>query len=189
MTKIPFNKPYLAGKEIEYIKQAFENNHVSGNGQFSQKCQELLENDLGVEKVLMTTSCTHALETSALLLNLQPGDEVIIPSYTFVSTATAFVLHGATPVFADVKMSTLNIDETKIEKLITPKTKAIVVVHYAGVGCEMDTIIEIAKKYNIVVIEDNAHGLYGKYKGSYLGTIGDIGAQSFHETKNFSCGE
>ncbi len=162
---------------------------ISGDGPFGKKAQTQLEEQLGVEKALLTTSCTHALEMAAILLNLQPGDEVIVPSYTFVSTVLAFVMHGAKPVFADIRPDTLNIDETKLEPLITHRTRAIVIVHYAGVGCEMDTIINIAKQHNLMVIEDNAHGLYGKYKGKYLGTFGTLATQSFHETKNITCGE
>lgn len=187
--KIPFNKPTLVGNEDEYIKEAIERGHVSGDGYFTKRCHALLERELGVPKVLLTTSCTHALEMTALLLDLQPGDEIIVPSFTFVSTANAFVLRGARPVFADVRPDTLNLDETRLERLITPRTKAIVVVHYAGVACEMDAISEIAARHNIHVIEDNAHGLFGKYKGRYLGTFGTFATQSFHETKNISCGE
>jgi dTDP-4-amino-4,6-dideoxygalactose transaminase len=163
--------------------------HASGDGPYTKKCHALLQQSLGVQKVLLTTSCTHALEMAALILNIQPGDEVIFPAFTFVSTVNAFVLRGAHPVFADVRRDTLNLDETQIERLITPRTKAIVPVHYAGVGCEMDTIMEIANKHGISVVEDNAHGLFGKYKGRYLGTFGSLATQSFHETKNFSCGE
>ena len=187
--RIPFNKTYISGNDLINIQQAFANGVVAGDGAFTTKCQALLERELGVKKALLTTSCTHALEISAILLDLQAGDEVILPSYTFVSTATAFVLHGATPIFADVKPDSFNIDESQLEQLITPKTKAIVVVHYAGVACEMNTVMAIASKHNLVVIEDNAHGLFGKYKGKYLGTIGDMATQSFHETKNISCGE
>ncbi|NTU56320.1 MAG: dTDP-4-amino-4,6-dideoxygalactose transaminase, partial [Anaerolineales bacterium] len=186
---ISFNKPTMVGKESEYMQQALQNNHISGDGQFTKKAHALLEEVIGVPKVLLTTSCTHALEMSALLLELKEGDEVIVPSFTFVSTINAFVLRNATPVFADVRPDTLNIDETKIEALITPKTRAIVVVHYAGVGCEMDAILEIANRHNIPVVEDNAHGLFGKYKGRQLGTFGVMATQSFHETKNFTSGE
>ena len=189
MIHIPFNKPSLVGPETEYLAQCFQSMHTAGDGAFTKKCHQLLEQTFDVKKALLTTSCTHALEMTALLLDIQPGDEVIIPSFTFVSTVNAFVLRGAKPVFADVRPDTLNIDENLIESLITSRTKAIVVVHYAGVGCEMDTIMDIAKKYNIVVIEDNAHGLFGKYKGKYLGTFGAMATQSFHETKNFTCGE
>ena len=166
--KIPFNKPYATGKEITYIQQAIESGHLSGDGSFTKKCHTLLEQALGVPKVLLTTSCTHALEMSAILLDIQPGDEVIVPSFTFVTSVNAFVLRGAKPVFADVRPDTLNLDETRLEALITPRTKAIVVVHYAGVACEMDIIMEIANRHNIPVVEDNAHGLFAKYKGRLL---------------------
>ena len=186
---IPFNHPAIIGDELDYICQAIENGHISGDGDFTKKCHALLEQTLGVTKVLLTTSCTHALEMAALLLDIQPGDEVIFPSFTFVSTVNAFVLRGAHPVFADIRPDTLNLDENLLEKLITPRTKAIVVVHYAGVGCEMDAILEIAARYHLAVVEDNAHGLFGKYKGRWLGTFGCLATQSFHETKNISCGE
>jgi len=186
---ISFNRPTWVGKESEYIQQALQNDHISGDGPFSKRVQILLEQSLGVPKVLLTTSCTHALEMSALLLDLKEGDEVIVPSFTFVSTINAFVLRNAKPVFADVRPDTLNIDESKLEALITPRTRAIVVVHYAGVACEMHIIMEIANRHNIPIIEDNAHGLFGKYKGKYLGTFGVMATQSFHETKNFTCGE
>jgi len=186
---ISFNRPTTIGKESEYMQQALQNSHISGDGQYTKKAHALLEEVIGVPKVLLTTSCTHALEMSALLLDLKSGDEVIVPSFTFVSTINAFVLRGAKPVFADIRPDTLNIDETKIETLITPQTRAIVVVHYAGVGCEMDAIMEIANRHNLPVIEDNAHGLFGKYKGKQLGTFGVMATQSFHETKNFTSGE
>jgi dTDP-4-amino-4,6-dideoxygalactose transaminase len=186
---ISFNRPTFVGKESEYMQQALQNDHISGDGPFTKKTHALLEQALGVPKVLLTTSCTHALEMSALLLDLKDGDEVIVPSFTFVSSINAFVLRGAKPVFADVRPDTLNLNETRLEALITPKTRAIVVVHYAGVACEMDTIMEIANRHNIPVIEDNAHGLFGKYKGKYLGTFGVMATQSFHETKNFTSGE
>lgn len=186
---VTFNNPAFLPNELEYIKQALESKHLSGDGIFTQKCSKLLEDKIGVKKALLTTSCTHALELSALLLNLQKGDEVIVPSFTFVSTVNAFVLRGATPVFADIRADTLNIDEEKLEELITKKTKAIYLVHYAGVGCEMDAIQKIAHRYNLPIIEDNAHGLFGKYKGRRLGTFGVMATQSFHETKNISCGE
>jgi len=179
----------MVGNEMKYMTQAIANGHISGDGEFSKKCHTLLEQTLGVPKVLLTTSCTHALEMTALLLNIAPGDEVIVPSFTFVSTINAFVLRGARPVFADIRPDTLNIDEQRLESLITSRTKAIVVVHYAGVGCEMDAILDIANRHNIPVIEDNAHGLFGSYKGRLLGTFGRMATQSFHETKNFSCGE
>lgn len=186
---IDFNKPSLAGNEFRYIQQAIENLQISGDGYFTQRCNEFLEAELGVSKVLLTTSCTHALEMAALLLDSGPGDEVIIPSFTFVSTVNAFVLRGTRPVFIDIRPDTLNLDESGLETLITPRTKAIAAVHYAGVGCEMDAILQIAQRYNIPVIEDNAHGLFGKYKDRYLGTFGCLATQSFHETKNFTCGE
>jgi dTDP-4-amino-4,6-dideoxygalactose transaminase len=189
LSTIPFNQPFAVGKEFEYIRQAIKNVHTCGDGPFTKKCHTLLEQTLGVSKALLTTSCTHALEMAALLLNLQPGDEVIFPSFTFVSTVNAFVLRGVYPVFCDIRPDTLNLDENKLEKLITPRTKVIVPVHYAGVGCEMDAIMELAGQYGVAVVEDNAHGLFGKYKGKYLGTIGCLATQSFHETKNFNCGE
>jgi dTDP-4-amino-4,6-dideoxygalactose transaminase len=186
---IPFNRPTVVGKELYYISQIIQNGNSAGDGVFTKKSRQLLEESLGVAKVLLTTSCTDALEMSAILLNIQPGDEVIVPSFTFVSTVNAFVLRGAKPVFADVRPDTLNMDETKLESLITSKTKAIVPVHYAGVGCEMDDICAIAESHGIPIVEDNAHGLFGKYKGRYLGTFGSLATQSFHETKNFTCGE
>jgi dTDP-4-amino-4,6-dideoxygalactose transaminase len=187
--KIPFNRPTIVGKELYYISQAIHNGYSAGDAGFTKKCHALLEHALGVPKVLLTTSCTHALEMTALLLDIQPGDELIVPSFTFVSTANAFVLRGAKPVFIDIRTDTLNMDERQLERLISPRTKAIVAVHYAGVGCEMSTICEIAARNDIAVVEDNAHGLFGKYKGRYLGTFGTLATQSFHETKNFICGE
>jgi dTDP-4-amino-4,6-dideoxygalactose transaminase len=186
---IPFNKPYAVGIELTYIQQAIQNSHLSGDGQFTKACHRLLEESLGVPKALLTTSCTHALEMSAILVDTQPGDEIIVPSFTFVTSINAFVLRGAKPVFADIRPDTLNIDETKLKALITSRTKAIVIVHYAGVACEMDTIMDIANRHGIPVIEDNAHGLFAKYKGRYLGTFSAMATQSFHETKNFICGE
>ncbi len=186
---IDFNHPVLVGRELEYVSEAFRNGHISGDGAFTKKCHALLEKELGIPKALLTTNCTHALEMMALLLDIQPGDEVIIPDFTFVSTVNAFVLRGAKPVFVDIHPDTLNLDETKLETAITPKTKAIVPVHYAGVGCEMDAIMEIANRHGVPVVEDNAHGLFGKHKGKWLGTFGVMASQSFHETKNFSCGE
>ena len=187
--RIPFNRPYLAGNEFEFIQQAIGNWQISGDGAFTKKCHALLESELGVPKVLLTTSGTHALEMAALLLDIKPGDEVVMPSFTFVSTANAFVLRGARPVFIDIRPDTLNFDEKKLEDVITPRTRAILVVHYAGVACEMDTILDVAGRHGIPVVEDNAHGLFGKYKDRYLGTFGCLAAQSFHETKNFTCGE
>ena len=187
--KIPFNRVSFEGKEWEYIAQAIANGHISGDGPFTKKCHTFLEQRLGITKALLTTSCTHALEIVALLLDIKSGDEVIVPSYTFVSTINAFVLRGARPVFIDIRADTLNLDETQLEHLITPRTKAIIAVHYAGVGCEMDSILATASRYGIPVVEDNAHGLFGKYKGKYLGTLGCLATQSFHETKNLTCGE
>ena len=187
--RVDFNRPITVGNEFEYMRQAIENVHISGDGPFTKKCHELLERELGVPKALLTTSCTHALEMSAILLDIQPGDEVIIPDFTFVSTVNSFVLRGATPRFIDVRPDTLNLDESKLEALITPRTKAILPVHYAGIGCEMDIIMAIADSHNIAVVEDNAHSLFGKYKGKYLGTFGSMASQSFHETKNFTSGE
>jgi len=186
---VDFNNPTLTGNELTYISEAINNQHISGDGGFTKRCSELLENDLGVPKVLLTTSCTHALEMSAHLLKVQPGDEVIIPSFTFVSTVNAFVLRGAKPVFIDIRPDTLNLDESLLEGLITKKTRVVVPVHYAGVGCEMDQIQSICKKHGLSIVEDNAHGLFGKYKHKYLGTFGILATQSFHETKNFTCGE
>lgn len=186
---IPFNKPAMIGKEQEYIARAFANGHASGDGPMTKACQVLLEEQIGTQKALLTTSCTHALEMAALLLDIQPGDEIIIPDFTFVSTANAFVLRGARPVFADIRPDTLNIDETQIERLVTPRTRAIVPVHYGGISCEMDAIMGIARQHGIAVVEDNAHGLFGAYHGQRLGTFGVLSTQSFHETKNFSCGE
>ncbi len=186
---IPFNRPSLLGNEQAYILQAVANGHTSGDGSFTKRCHAFLEQTFGVPKALLTTNCTHALEMAALLLDLREGDEVIFPSFTFVSTVNAFVLRGVRPIFADVRPDTLNLDENQLERLITPRTRAIVPVHYAGVGCEMDAILEIAARHNLVVVEDNAHGLFGKYRGRYLGTLGALATQSFHETKNFTCGE
>lgn len=189
VNKIPFNKPTFAGKEPEYVSQAVQGGHIAGDGVFTKKCHRLLEEVIGVPKVLLTTSCTHALEMAALLLDIQEGDQVIVPSFTFVSTINAFVLRGAKPVFCDIRPDTLNINESQLERLITSRTRAILPVHYAGVGCEMDTICEIGHSYGIPIVEDNAHGLLGKYRGRYLGTFGTFATQSFHETKNFTCGE
>lgn len=186
---IDFNRPTIIGNELEYIRQAIESSHIAGDGTFTKKVHTLLEQELGVPKALLTTSCTHALEMAAILLDIQPGDEVIIPDFTFVSTVNAFVLRGATPVFLDVRPDTLNLDESKLEDAITPRTKAIVPVHYAGVACEMEKILTIASQHGIAVVEDNAHGLFGKYKGKFLGTFGALASQSFHETKNFTSGE
>lgn len=186
---INFNVPPFTGKEMDYIKIAVDNQKICGDGQFTKKCNAWIEERTGTAKCLLTTSCTHATEMAALLAEIKPGDEVIMPSYTFVSTADAFVLRGATVVFVDIRPDTMNIDETKIEAAITDKTKAIVPVHYAGVSCEMDTIMDIAKRYHLIVIEDAAQGVMSSYKGKALGTIGDYGCFSFHETKNYSMGE
>jgi dTDP-4-amino-4,6-dideoxygalactose transaminase len=187
--RIPFNQPFFSGKEFDFIQEAVANWQFSGDGAFTKKCHALLERELGIPKALLTTSCTHALEMAALLLDIKPGDEVIVPSFTFPSTVNAFVLRGARPVFIDVRRDTLNLDETKLESLVSDRTKAILVVHYAGVGCEMDAILQVAGRHGIPVVEDNAHGLFGRYKGNYLGTLGCLATQSFHETKNFTCGE
>ena len=186
---IAFNVPPFTGKEMEYIKQAVDAQKICGDGQFTKNCNKWLEDKTGSKKALLTTSCTHATELAALLAEIKAGDEVIMPAYTFVSTADAFVLRGATPVFVDIRPDTMNMDETLIEAAITDKTKAIVPVHYAGVSCEMDTIMALAKKYHLLVIEDAAQGIMSTYKGQPLGSIGDFGCFSFHETKNFSMGE
>ena len=187
--KIPFNKPYMTGKELWYISQAHANGHLAGDGEFTRRCNAWLENRVGCDMALLTHSCTAALEMTAILADLQPGDEVIMPSFTFVSTANAFVLRGAVPVFVDIRPDTLNIDEARIEEAITDKTKAIVVVHYAGVACEMDAIMEIAGRHGLLVIEDDAQGMGSSYKGRPLGSIGHLAAVSFHETKNIISGE
>jgi len=179
----------MVGKELGYVADAIRRGCSAGDAEFTQKCHRLLEEELGVPRAFLTTSCTAALEMAALLLDIRPGDEVIIPSFTFVSTANAFVLRGARPVFIDVRPDTLNLDETQLERHITSRTRAVVPVHYAGVGCEMDCILEIASRHSLAVVEDNAHGLFGRYKGQHLGTFGHFATQSFHETKNFTCGE
>ena len=189
INKIPFNKPYTVSKELDYIQQAIDKGYLSGNGIFTQKCHDWLQLQTGCQKALLTHSCTAALEMAAILADIQPGDEVIMPSYTFVSTANAFVLRGGVPVFVDIVPYTLNLDSTKIEAAITPKTKAIVPVHYAGVGCEMNTILKIAANYNLIVIEDAAQGMMSAYQDSPLGSMGHLGAVSFHETKNVISGE
>ena len=186
---IPFNKPPYIGKESEYVIDAVNKGHISGDGDYTKKCAKKLEELSGTKRALLTTSCTHATEMAFLLSDIKPGDEVIMPSYTFVSTADAFVLRGATPVFVDIRPDTMNIDETLIEDAITSKTKAIVPVHYAGVGCEMDTIMDIARRHNLTVIEDAAQAIASTYKGKALGTFGDFGCYSFHETNNISMGE
>jgi len=187
--RIPFNKPGLTGRELSYIADAIQRGHSAGDGYYTSCCHDALRRELGCHRALLTTSCTHALEMCALLLDVQPGDEVIVPSFTFVSTANAFVLRGAKPVFIDVRPDTLNLDETLLEECLTSRTKAIVPVHYAGVGCEMDAITSVAERHGVNVIEDNAHGLFARYKGRYLGTLGQLATQSFHETKNVICGE
>jgi dTDP-4-amino-4,6-dideoxygalactose transaminase len=186
---IPFNRPHLTGREIDYVRQSLESGHLCGDGPFTERCQNLLEEVLGVPKVLLTTSCTHALEMAALLLGAGPGDEVVMPSYTFVSTANAFVLRGARPVFVDIRPDTLNLDEAKLESCLSRSTRAILPVHYAGVGCEMNEVSAIADGAGVAVVEDAAHGLFGRYRGRYLGTFGEMAAVSFHETKNFASGE
>jgi dTDP-4-amino-4,6-dideoxygalactose transaminase len=187
--RIPFNKPGLTGNELRYVADAITLGHCAGDGSYTRRCHAMLEETLGAARVLLTTSCTHALEMAALLLDIQPGDEVIAPSFTFVSTFNAFVLRGGRPVFIDIRPATLNLDEEQLEALITPRTRAILPVHYAGVACEMDRIMEIADRHGIAVVEDNAHGLFARYKQRYLGTFGCMATQSFHETKNVICGE
>ncbi len=187
--RIPFNRASVVGREYQYMALAVAQGHISGDGPFTMKCQEFLQREVGVPKALLTTSCTHALDMAALLLDIKQGDEVILPSFTFVSTVNAFVLRGATPVFADIRPDTLNIDDRILESLVTPKTRAIAPVHYAGVACRMDEIMDFARRNGIAVVEDNAHGLFGKYKGKPLGSFGCLAAQSFHETKNLTCGE
>src|SRR3954452_21752449 len=185
--RIPFNRPFANESGRRYVAEALASEKHSGDGPFTQKCHSLLESVLGSPKVLLTTSCTQALEMAALLLNIQPGDEVVVPSFTFGSTANAFALRGARIVFADIRKDTLNLDESQLESLISERTKAIVVVHYAGVACAMDSILTIARRHGVAVIEDNAHGLFGRYENRWLGTFGCLATQSFHETKNFSC--
>jgi dTDP-4-amino-4,6-dideoxygalactose transaminase len=187
--RIPFNRVSVVGSELAFVSQALEQGHISGDGPFSQRCEELLRLELGAPRVLLTTSCTHALELSALLLDIKAGDEVIVPSFTFPSTATAFSLRGARVVFCDVHSTTLNLDEHMLESLVSERTRAVVPIHYAGVGCEMDSILRIADREGLAVVEDNAHGLFGAYRGKPLGTFGVLATQSFHETKNCTCGE
>jgi dTDP-4-amino-4,6-dideoxygalactose transaminase len=189
MKPIPFNRPLVLETGYSYLREAVAHGHLSGDGPFTKRCHALLEQLLGVPRVLLTTSCTHALEMAALLLDIRSGDEVIVPSFTFVSTANAFVLRGAQPVFADIRLDTLNLDEARLERLITPRTRAIVPVHYAGVGCDMNIILQVAQRHGLTVVEDNAHGLFGRYTGQPLGSFGALATLSFHETKNFSCGE
>ena len=186
-SRIPFNRPSLVGKELEYVRDAIERGHISGDGEYTRRCESLLSQILGGARSLLTTSCTHSLEMAALLLDVRPGDEVIVPSFTFVSTANAFALRGARIVFADVRPDTLNLDERLLPALITPRTRAIVAVHYAGIACEMDEILAAAN--GVPVVEDNAHGLFGSYRGRALGTFGAMSTLSFHETKNVFCGE
>ena len=186
---LPFNRSSLLGRELEYIFKAMTIGQIAGDQTFTRKCHALLEGVLGVQKALVTTSCTSALEMAGLLLEIAPGDEVIVPAFTFVSTANAFVLRGARPVFVDVRPDTLNLDEARVDAAITPRTKAVVPVHYAGVACEMDTLCEVCAASDVSIVEDNAHGLFGKYKGRFLGTFGVMATQSFHETKNITCGE
>jgi dTDP-4-amino-4,6-dideoxygalactose transaminase len=187
--RIPFNRSSLAGREQEYISEAMAIGQIAGDQAFTKKCHQLLEQRTGSHKALLTTSCTHALEMAALLLNVQPGDEVIVPSFTFVSTVNAFALRGAKPVFVDIRPDTLNLDESQLAGAITSRTRAIVPVHYAGVACEMDSMMELAHRSGVAIVEDNAHGLFGAYKGHTLGTFGCLATQSFHETKNITCGE
>jgi len=187
--RIPFNRVTLTGNELAYIHEAVERGHLSGDGGFTKRCHELLQKEVGVPRALLTTNCTHALEMAALLLALEPGDEVIVPSFAFVTTVNAFVLHGATPVFADVRPDTLNLDEQALAGLITPRTRAVVPLHYAGVACELEPILALAKERGLTVVEDNAHGLFARYRGRQLGTFGALATQSFHETKNLTCGE
>jgi len=187
--RIPFNKPSFAGDERRFIAEAIERGHISGDGHFTKRCQAVLEEAVGTPKAFLTTNCTHALEMSSLLLDCGPGDEVIVPSFAFVTTVGAFVLRGAKPVFVDVRPDTLNLDERLVADAITERTKAIVPIHYAGVGCEMDELCRMAGERGVPIVEDNAHGLFGKYKGKNLGTFGALATQSFHETKNFTCGE
>ena len=187
--KVPFNEPEISDDDCMHLSSAIANRHSSGNGIFTQQVENIISQSLASLRTFLTTSCTHALEMSALLTNLQPGDEVIVPSYTFVSTASAFALYGARPVFVDSRSDTLNIDASKIEAVINSRTRAICVVHYGGVACDMEQILQIANKHKLLLVEDNAHGLFAKYKGRYLGTFGALATQSFHETKNIICGE
>ena len=186
---IRFNQAFLTGRELEYLGEAVANGHISGDGPFTRRAQTLLEQATGTRKALLTTSCTHALEMAALLLNITPGDEVIVPSFTFVSSINAFVLRGARPVFVDIRPDTLNLDERLVERAITARTRAIVLVHYAGVGCEMDALQDIAARHGVPIVEDTAHGLFGAYRGRPLGSFGALATLSFHETKNVTCGE
>ena len=186
---IPFNRPSFVGSELDYLSAAVASGHISGDGQFTRRAEELLTSLLGADRALLTTSCTHALEMAALLLEIGPGDEVIVPTFTFVSSINAFVLRGATPVFIDIRPDTFNMDEVQLERLISPRTRAIVPVHYGGVGCQMDVITEVARDAEVAIVEDNAHGLLGEFQGTKLARFGTLATQSFHETKNFTCGE
>jgi dTDP-4-amino-4,6-dideoxygalactose transaminase len=187
--RIPFNRATLTGDELAYVEQAIREGNIGGDGPFGRRCEELLEEAVGCHRALLTTSCTHALELAALLLEIGPGDEVVVPAFTFASTATAFALRGARIAFCDVRADTLNLDESLLAEAVTDRTRAIVPVHYAGVGCELDAICALAEEVGIAVVEDNAHGLFGSYRGRALGTFGTFAAQSFHETKNVTCGE
>jgi len=187
--RIPFNRLTLQGRELEYVRESLDGGWISGDGPFTRRCHDFLERLLGVPKALLTTSGTHALEMAALLLDIGPGDEVVVPAFTFVSTVNAFVLRGARPIFVDVRRDTLNLDEARLEAALSAKTRAIVPVHYGGIACEMDAILEVAERRGIAVVEDNAHGLFAKYRGRWLGTMGTLAVQSFHETKNLGCGE
>jgi dTDP-4-amino-4,6-dideoxygalactose transaminase len=187
--RIPFNRASLVGHELDFVREAVENGHIAGDGPFTKRCEELLEAELPGSRTLLTTSCTHALELAAILLEIGPGDEVVVPSFTFVSGANAFALRGATVVFADIRPDTLNLDESRLDELVGERTRAIVPTHYAGVGCELDAICASAERVGAAVVEDNAHGLFARYKGRALGTVGVLAAQSFHETKNVTCGE
>jgi dTDP-4-amino-4,6-dideoxygalactose transaminase len=189
MNKIPFNRPFLAGRELDYIRQAVEAGQLSAAGSFTARCEAFLQTTLSAPRALLTTSCTHALELAALLLDLRPDDEIIVPSFTFVSTLTAFTNYGARPRFVDIRPDTLNLDERLVEAAIGPRTRAIVPVHYGGVGCALDDLVAIAMRHRLTLIEDNAHGLFGRYRGRTLGTFGALAAHSFHETKNLTCGE
>jgi dTDP-4-amino-4,6-dideoxygalactose transaminase len=186
---IRFNRPTQTGRELEHIQRAMASDNLSGDGEYTKRCQALLEEVLGIPKVLLTTSCTHALELSALLLDIQPGDEVILPPFTFVSTINAFALRGATPVFVDIRPDTLNLDENLLEARVSERTRAVLPIHYAGIGAAMDPILDLAQRFGFAVIEDNAHGLFGRYKNRWLGSLGELATLSFHETKNFTCGE
>src|SRR6185312_1357304 len=186
---IAFNLPMLMGHELDYVREALGSAKWCGDGPFTHRCEQCLEKHFGAKRVLLTTSCTDALEKSALVLDIQPGDEVLVPSFTFVSSINAFILRGARPVFIDVRADTVNIDERLLEKHITPRTKAIVIVHYAGVACAMQKIREVAERHQLAIIEDNAHGLFAAYQGTRLGTFGRMSTLSFHETKNITCGE